>query len=143
MISEKKKINDESWGETQTFPEMMETSAALSAELRAFEVPETKPLQRRLLAGEMFKGEAGAYLRQDSLTADNGAKLIPSLEDHQEKLYELQRKEQVFIAKVNSKLPKRAQVIPYAMIPFQCWTEGPHANFLYNYLEFYPNLYLH
>lgn len=138
MINEQRKAGAEFWCQAQVFPEKMESIATSLEDLRNSELNEQKTLQRRVLAGAMFKGEAGAYLRQASLTADNAAKLIPSLDDHQAKLYELQKREQAFIARVNSKLPQRAQVIPYAMIPFQCWTEGPHANFLYNYLEFYP-----
>jgi len=143
MINKKRKTGAEFWFEPENLPKKVEAISTSLEDFPDFELPdfelnEQKRLHRRILAGAMFKGEAGAYLRQASLTSDNAANLIPSLDDHQAKLYELQQKEEAFIARVNAKLPQRAQVIPYAMIPFQCWTEGPHANFLYNYLEFYP-----
>ena len=110
-----------------------------SANLQASVLEKNGIGQKRVLPVPVFKSDRGAILKQLGLSADSPSNLIPSFRDNQARLNDLQAQERNFIAKINSQLPQSAQVTPFAMIPIQCWTKGPHANLLYNYLELYPH----
>ncbi len=97
--------------------------------------PEPK---QKIIPDSVFKGKTGAFLKDIGFDKNSPDNFVPTQDDYQKKLNDLQVKEKAFIDKINAQLGQNMQVSPWAMIPFPCWTEGPHASFLYGVLDLFP-----
>lgn len=94
--------------------------------------------RQKVLPNSAFKGETGRMLKHMGIKKNGPENFVPTQADYQKKLNDLQVKEEAFIAKINTQLGDDIQVSPWAMIPFPCWTKGPHGDFLYKIVDLFP-----
>ncbi len=94
--------------------------------------------RQRVFPKSAFSGSTGDMLNKVGFNVDGPENLMPTQDDYQQKLNDLQAKEKAFIDKINAQLGQNMQVSPWAMIPFSCWMEGPHASFLYERVDLFP-----
>jgi len=100
--------------------------------------PAPKPQRQRVIPKSAYKGSTGKMLKDLGFHANSPENFVPNQQDYQNKLETLKANEEKFIANINAQLGEGLQVTPWAMVPFHCWMDGPHANFLPTTLDLFP-----